>query len=252
MAALVAVSTGCAGILGLDAGVGDGPDASGDDGDEHPPIVEAGRDTDVDGVESSAAPGDAHGGNDGVTATADAADEPATSFDSAGETMPVVDAADAADTGLDSARTPDAPESTEGGCPFTTCSDGCDDTETDPQDCGGCSIACEYGPNSQPTCAAGSCGLECTGGALDCDHQASDGCECGPVSNGTVNCTATGACGHACDQGYVDCAGSPCSCGGGQRCLSDNVCGACRGTLQPCELGTDCCSGDCGATSTCL
>jgi hypothetical protein len=162
------------------------------------------------------------------------------------------DAADAIGPVLDSAGAPDAPDPPEGGCPFTACPDGCDDTGTDPQDCGGCAIACLYGPNSQPVCTGGVCGLQCTGGALDCDHQASDGCECAPVPNGTLNCTATAGCGHVCDQGYVDCAGGPCSCGAGMRCLSDDTCGACRATLQPCQLGTDCCSGSCGASSTCL
>ena len=75
---------------------------------------------------------------------------------------------------------------------------------------------------------------------------------CKPVKNGTAICTGDGTCGHVCDQGYVDCAGDPCSCGGGQLCLSDDTCGACRATLQPCQLGTDCCSGSCGAGSTCL
>lgn len=78
-----------------------------------------------------------------------------------------------------------------------------------------------------------------------------DGC-CSPVTNGVPVCTGTGACGHVCDQGYVDCASAACSCGGGQRCLSDDTCGACRSPLQPCHLGTDCCSGTCGAGSTCL
>jgi hypothetical protein len=239
IAGIVAVSAGCAGILGLDAGVGDGPDAG---VDELPPLGEASREVDVDGVESAAAQGDARGGSDGVGSTGDGADALVTA----------VDSADAIGPEVDSARTPDSSESSEGGCPFTTCPDGCDDTETDPQDCGSCKNACVYGPNSQPVCTGGACGLQCTGGALDCDHQAADGCECTPVPNGTVNCTATGACGHVCDQGYVDCAGSPCSCGGGLRCLSDDTCGACRATLQPCQLGTDCCSGDCGANAACL
>jgi hypothetical protein len=198
IAGIVAVCAGCAGILGLDAGVDDGPDASADgEVDELPALGEASRESDAHGLGSAATQSDARDENE---ATDDAADG----------TGPVVDAAS------------------------------------------GCATACLYGPNSQPVCTGGVCGLQCTGGALDCDHQASDGCECAPVPNGSVNCTATGGCGHVCDQEYVDCAGSPCSCGGGMRCLSDDTCGACRATLQPCQLGTDCCSGNCGASSTCL
>jgi hypothetical protein len=91
-----------------------------------------------------------------------------------------------------------------------------------------------------------------TDAAQTSDRQPDDACSCPPVPNGTANCTPTGGCAHVCDQGYVDCAGSPCSCGGGLRCLSNDTCGACRSALQACQLGTDCCSGDCGPTSTCL
>jgi hypothetical protein len=56
-----------------------------------------------------------------------------------------------------------------------------------------------------------------------------------------------------CDQGYLDCGGQACSCGGADnRCLSDGVCGTCRATLQACQAGTDCCSGSCGLSLTCL
>jgi hypothetical protein len=164
--AMIAVSAGCAAVLGLDAGVGDDPD-SGEAADV------------LDG------PAPDRGGNVGEGSTV-AGD----SGDAGRDAVPVVDAADATGTASDSA---------------------------------------------QPT-----------------DRAADDVCACAPVPNGTVNCTPTGGCGHVCDQGYVDCAGSPCSCGAGLRCLSDQTCAACRATLQPCQLGTDCCSGNCGPTSTCL
>jgi len=97
---------------------------------------------------------------------------------------------------------------------------------------------------------------DATGPASDAAHvsdgPAADVCACASVPNGTVSCNSNGGCAHVCDQGYVDCAGSPCSCGGGLRCLSDQTCGGCRAPLQPCQLGTDCCSGDCGPTSSCL
>lgn len=100
----------------------------------------------------------------------------------------------------------------------------------------------------------GDAGADATGASSDSGHAsdgpAADVCACPPVPNGAVNCTQTGGCAHVCDQGYVDCAGSPCSCG--LRCLSDQTCAACRASLQPCQLGTDCCSGNCGPTSSCL
>jgi hypothetical protein len=74
---------------------------------------------------------------------------------------------------------------------------------------------------------------------------------CSSVPNATLSC-AGGACMTMCDEGYVDCAGAPCSCGAGNRCLSDDTCGPCRATLQPCQVGSDCCSGSCGAALTCL
>jgi hypothetical protein len=160
-----------------------------------------------------------------------------------------VDASDADDGRPVSSE---AAPATDAACTYTLCPDGCDDTQSDPRNCGGCAHACPYGASSHATCSAGACGLTCLGGALDCDHQASDGCECSPVTNGVASCTAGGACGHSCNQGYVDCAGQPCSCGGGKRCLSDDTCGACRPTAQPCQLGDDCCSGTCAVTLTCL
>jgi hypothetical protein len=162
-------------------------------------------------------------------------------------------APDVLDAGLpppaDAGPTPDAPNS----CAWTACPGGCFDTTSDPQHCGSCSRACPHGPHSEPTCAGGACGIACTGGALDCDREPANGCECtGAIANGSLLCNANGTCGHICDQGYVDCGGTACSCGAGNRCLSDQTCGACRSALQPCRLGSDCCSGSCGVNLTCL
>ncbi len=119
------------------------------------------------------------------------------------------------DAALGSDATDAAPLGTDAACAYTTCPNGCWDTANDPMHCGSCTKACPYGANSQATCTAGVCG-------------------------------------QACLHGYVDCAGQPCSCGGAQICLSNDTCGSCRAALQPCQVGSDCCSGSCGATLTCL
>lgn len=122
------------------------------------------------------------------------------------------DAALASDAADASDATPPGPDAA---CAYTACPTGCWDTANDPMHCGSCTKACAYGANSQATCTAGVCGQICL-------------------------------------HGYVDCAGQPCSCGGGQVCLSNDTCGSCRAALQPCQVGSDCCSGSCGATLTCL
>jgi hypothetical protein len=38
----------------------------------------------------------------------------------------------------------------------------------------------------------------------------------------------------------------------GDGCAHDDACGSCRAPLQPCQVGTECCSGICGASLTCL
>lgn len=233
IATAAAGAVGCVDILGLDHGTLEDPDGS----------VEA-SEPDGPGVvfEASAEHAPATEGGDVTTSETDSSARADAQSDVAGDRS--LDTGVATDAG-DAHAAPDA-------CAYTLCPSGCWNTATDPLHCGSCTEACPYGANSEATCTGGSCGLTCLGGALDCDHQASDGCECTPVANGAVNCTSSGACGHVCDQGYVDCAGHPCSCGGGNVCLSNGTCGACRASLQPCQVGSDCCSGSCGATLTCL
>ena len=198
LAVTAAGAVGCVDILGLDHGTLEGPDGS----------VEA---SDPDGpsavIEASAEHASAtDAGPDGVE-------------DRSLDTGIASDGTAAASDATDAHSAPDA-------CAYTACASGCWNTATDPLHCGSCTQACPSGANSQATCSSGACGLTCLGGALDCNHQASDGCECAPVANAAINCTSSGGCGHVCDQGYVDCGGDPCSCGGGKVCLSDGTCGA--------------------------
>jgi hypothetical protein len=265
LAAIAAASAACAGVLGLDQGIadlGDQSDATANDSanvssDEGGPVL-ADSAANRDDV---AAPGD---GPDLVDASEDV--QQGAPPDSSESDTPGSDGGsapvDAGPTGGDVVvATPDAhdsggpppPPDAASSCNFTACPDGCFDTSSDPQHCGSCSRGCPHGTHSEPSCAGGACGIVCTGGALDCDRDPANGCECyGAIANGALLCNANGTCGHVCDQGYVDCGGSPCSCGGGNRCLSDQSCGACRNALQPCGVGSDCCSGSCGVNLTCL
>lgn len=241
LAALALTGASCAGLLGLDQGVEDGfeggtaggvvprPDAMFADG------LSAWSDASLD---TNPAP-DAEELDSWVVRAADAASPPsdvwiATAPDTADEVSPVPDATPPADV-----ATSDGPPrdglALEGMAP-----DGM------PADAINCDAVMESDAAAIPDA------LVCTGGAVDCDHNPANGCECDAVPNGMVVCTANGSCGHICGQGYIDCAGHSCSCGGGNRCLSDNTCGTCRASLASCRAGSDCCSGNCTLTVTCL
>jgi len=77
-------------------------------------------------------------------------------------------------------------------CTLTTCggsnggpdasTDGgavtCVDTQKDPQNCGGCGLACNL-PNAVATCDGATCALsKCSVGFVDCNSEPKDGCEC--------------------------------------------------------------------------
>ncbi len=245
-AAVVGALPACAGVLGLDPGVAD-PDAGGADawGLESSSLtsLEAQRAGDLDAAFDAAQTSglDAPGPDYTSMSARDGGDstEDALSMGDGRDGMPQVPAPDAGDGSA--------------GCGFTACPDGCHDTSSDPQHCGGCTTPCPFGVNSRAICTGGGCSIACTSGALDCDHDPANGCECAATpANGSLVCNANGTCGHICDQGYVDCGGRACSCGAADRCLSDGTCGACRASLQACQVGTDCCSGSCGAGLTCL
>jgi hypothetical protein len=75
---------------------------------------------------------------------------------------------------------------------------GCEvDTDTDPQHCGGCAIACAF-PNANVGCAGGKCTLtSCVNGFSDCNKNPTDGCEAA-LATDPKNC---GACGNVCPMG---------------------------------------------------
>jgi hypothetical protein len=83
---------------------------------------------------------------------------------------------------------------------------GCEtDLGANVQNCGGCGTVCQGGINATASCTNGTCGLTCSSGFGDCNHNPVDGCEINLLAN-TLNC---GACGRACLQGQF-CVGGTC------------------------------------------
>ena len=145
------------------------------------------------------------------------------------------------------------------GCEF-------DDTsfQTDPDNCGGCGVACSA-PHASGSCAFGACSVgTCDAGWADCDGLLADGCEYAtpgfqtdPMHCGTcsITCdTATqvceaGLCGATtCAAGTADCVApagdcetttttDPANCGGcGLACAPPNATGVCAGGV--CSIDT--------------
>lgn len=62
---------------------------------------------------------------------------------------------------------------------------------TDPASCGACGKSCPAGANAVPACRASVCGLSCTTGFTDCDHDEANGCETPTVDCGVTTIVAT-------------------------------------------------------------
>jgi hypothetical protein len=106
-----------------------------------------------------------------------------------------------------------------------TVADGCEiNTNTDPNNCGGCGIKCTIA-NGVGACVNGMCTVGiCNAGWTDCDAKVATGCEvntgadanncgmCGNrcnLANATASCTA-GVCGvAACNAGFTNCNNQP-------------------------------------------
>src|SRR5204863_614090 len=69
------------------------------------------------------------------------------------------------------------------------CGDGCEtNLGTDPQNCGGCAIACSPNHVAVRTCAGGLCNGICATGYADCNgNRQVDGCEVDAM-NDSLNC----------------------------------------------------------------
>lgn len=108
---------------------------------------------------------------------------------------PGIDAGD--DAGIDAGPTC-GPELIE-------CDGTCVDLDTATDHCGECNNACPAPAGTVPTCAAGSCGVECATGREDCDGDPTNGCEV-DVEGDPLHC---GGCGLMCDAGRT-CRGGRC------------------------------------------
>ncbi len=145
-------------------------------------------------------------------------------------------------------------------------SNGCEvNLATDTANCGTCAHTCPTGAHATATCAGMVCGIACSTGYTDCNHDATDGCEaqlatdinnCGTCSrmchtgpHATVACTA-GACGITCTAvNFADCDSFPDN--GCEVDTNTNLsnCGGC-GNACPSRPNADptCSGGTCGVS----
>ena len=133
--------------------------------------------------------------------------------------------------------------------------DACEtDTESDPQNCGGCGQDC-----GADLCSGGHCTqMECQAGTADCDAKPENGCEtnlataancgmCGAACSsvhGAPGCDASG-CSIACEGGFGDC--DQRSSTGCETPLTDDAtnCGACGAACENEHGTTQCSAGKC-------
>ena len=141
----------------------------------------------------------------------------------------------------------------DGVCGVTTCgtrykdcnsttSDSCEtDTYRDANNCGACGNVCPGGTNATGACIQGKCQLSCQGLFLDCNGDATDGCEVNGASDGG-NC---GNCGNKCPTSTT----SNIACSAGS-CTSTMCTGSYRtckaGPVDGCEVDTAVSAANCG------
>lgn len=122
--------------------------------------------------------------------------------------------------------------------------DGCEtQVAADPANCGGCAARCEL-PNATARCTGAKCSVEsCSDGFMDCNGDATDGCEtniladpsrCGSCSNDCTSSAGNWSCDDGqcavsqCPDGQADCDGN--SANGCETDTTSSVlhCGFCR------------------------
>jgi len=131
-----------------------------------------------------------------------------------------------------------------GGCPLTTCGTECVDTRWDPNNCGGCALACTGGQLCNDGMCAGGCGL----GTVDCGGRCVD-TQVDP--NNCGSCAMACPTGQACGMGtcVLTCPGGTENCSGSCVDVSSNTthCGMCGNACPP---GQACFGGTCGMRPT--
>src|SRR5690606_19313636 len=126
---------------------------------------------------------------------------------------------------------------------------GCEvDPSEDPRHCGGCGVVCGAN-NGTNRCSAGACVPDCEGQFLDCDADATTGCEVDPESdsehcgaccnacrsnNTQSNLCVNGSCRPTCLAGFANCDGN-----GQNGCEAETPCGGAVLLSEDFESGTD-------------
>ncbi len=130
----------------------------------------------------------------------------------------------------------------------TACPDGCVDTSSDPENCGGCGIVCIV-PNGEGACEDGVCVPgQCDDGWGDCDGIVDNGCESEAECTPGVDTTCTTTCDSV---GTLDCTDvcSPACVVPAETCnhADDDCDGTCdNGPLSGCRQGIHRTSGSLG------
>lgn len=106
---------------------------------------------------------------------------------------------------------------------FHACGNTCANN-TSPLTCGASCMPCPVSPGAAATCNGLSCGYACNSGYLDCDGNASNGCECSSPENGAAVCSGS-ACRIACSSGHHMC---------GDVCVTNTAVSTCGASCTPC------------------